>query len=46
MVVTTTREEYDKDIAALAARRLAMPRAAANAAGVVYDGKRRNLGRY
>jgi nucleotide-binding universal stress UspA family protein len=37
MVVTTTREEYDKDIAALAARRLAMPRAAANAAGVVYD---------
>jgi nucleotide-binding universal stress UspA family protein len=35
MVVTTTREEYDKDIAALAERRLAMPRAAA--AGVVYD---------
>ena len=37
MVVTTTREEYDRDIAKLVERRLAMPRAAATRAGIVYD---------
>jgi nucleotide-binding universal stress UspA family protein len=37
MMVTTTREEYNADIAKLVERRLAMPRAAAKAAGVAYD---------
>jgi nucleotide-binding universal stress UspA family protein len=37
MMVTTTREEYEHDITTLAERRLAMPRDAAKAAGVVYD---------
>ena len=37
VMVTTTREEYAKDIETLVERRLAMPRAAAKAAGVVYD---------
>jgi nucleotide-binding universal stress UspA family protein len=37
MIVTTTREEYNADIAKLVERLLAMPRAAAKAAGVAYD---------
>jgi nucleotide-binding universal stress UspA family protein len=37
MMVTTTREEYGKDIERVVERRLAMPRAAAKAAGIVYD---------
>jgi nucleotide-binding universal stress UspA family protein len=37
MMVTDTREHYDKDIARMAERRLAWPREAAKLAGVVYE---------
>ena len=37
MVVTTTREDYDRDAAKLVEDRLAMPRAASKAAGVLYN---------
>ena len=38
MMVTDTREQYDKDIARRAERCLAWPREAAKVAGVVYEG--------
>jgi nucleotide-binding universal stress UspA family protein len=37
MMVTDTREQYDKHIARTAERRLAVPREAAKVAGVVYE---------
>jgi len=37
MIVTTTRAEYENDVAMLVKRYLAMPREAAKTAGVVYD---------
>jgi nucleotide-binding universal stress UspA family protein len=37
MMVTDTRDQYDKHIARMAERRLAWPREAAKAAGVVYE---------
>ena len=37
IMVTDTREQYDRDIAGMAERRLALPREAAKVAGVVYD---------
>ena len=37
MMVTATREQYDKDIARIAERRLTWPREAAKAADVVYE---------
>lgn len=38
MMVTDTRDQYDKDIARMAERRLAWPREAAKVAGVVCEG--------
>jgi len=37
MMVTDTREQYDKDVAAMAERRLTFAREAAKVAGVVYE---------
>jgi nucleotide-binding universal stress UspA family protein len=37
LIVTDTREQYDKDIVRIAEHRLASPREAANVAGVVYE---------
>ena len=37
MIVTDTREQYDKNIARTAERRFALPREAAKVAGVVYE---------
>ena len=37
IMLTDTREEYDKDVARMAERRLAFPREAAKVAGVVYE---------
>ena len=36
-MVTDTREQYDKEVVRIAERRLAFPREAARAAGVVYE---------
>jgi nucleotide-binding universal stress UspA family protein len=37
IMVTDTREQYDKDIVKMAERRLAMPREAAKIAGIAYE---------